>query len=79
VAFADSDAVEHQDVDQMDERSRLILTRAKELLAHDHPESGWREQATRLDAKTIKRQGSYLALAEHQLLDEGQIESVDQS
>jgi hypothetical protein len=63
----------------MDEQSLLILTRAKELLARDHPGSGWRDGATGLDAKTIKRQGTYLTLAEHQLLDEGRIESVDQS
>ena len=34
---------------------------------------------TVLDAKTIARQASYLSRAEHQLLDEGRIECVDQS
>jgi hypothetical protein len=63
----------------MDKRSQLILTRAKELLARDKPGGSWVDAADRLDAKTIKLQGSYLSLAEHQLLDEGQIESVDQS
>jgi hypothetical protein len=63
----------------MDERSRLILTRAKELLAREHPGSGWREEMTALDAKTIERQANCLSRAEHQLLDEGRIESVDQS
>jgi hypothetical protein len=63
----------------MDERSRLILTRAKELLARDDPRASWIDAVDRLDTKTIKRQGNYLSLAEHQLLDEGRIESVDQS
>jgi hypothetical protein len=38
----------------------------------------WRDEPG-LDDRTMKRQGTYLALAEHQLLDEGRIESVDQS
>jgi hypothetical protein len=63
----------------MDERSRLILTRAKQLLARDHPGCGWCDQATALDEKTMKRQATYLSLAEHQLLNEGRIDSVDQS
>jgi hypothetical protein len=63
----------------MDKRSQLILTRAKELLARDDPSASWIDAVDRLDAKTIERQGSYLSLAEHQLLDEGRIESVDQS
>jgi hypothetical protein len=62
----------------MDERSQLILTRAKELLARDHPGSDWCDKAN-LDERTMKRQGTYLTLAEHQLLDERGIESVDQS
>ena len=63
----------------MDERAQLILTRAKRLLARDDPETGWIDAKDRLDAETIERQATYLALAEHQLLDEGRIESVDQS
>jgi hypothetical protein len=63
----------------MDLRSQLILTRAKELLAIDHLQSGWNDSTARLDSQTIKRQGTYLALAEHQLLYEGRIECVDQS
>ena len=63
----------------MDERSRLILARAKQLLARDHPGSSWRDAATALDEETMKRQATCLTRAEHQLLDEGQIESVDQS
>ena len=63
----------------MDERSRLILTRAKQLLARDHPGSGWRDQVSALDEKKMKRQGTYLTLAEHQLLDEGRIDNIDQS
>ena len=55
----------------MDERTQLILTRAKELLARDHPVTGWIGDTDRLDAGTIERQATYLALAEHQLLDEG--------
>jgi hypothetical protein len=63
----------------MDERAQLILARAKELLVRDDPSSRWADTASRLDAKTLKRQGTYLSLAEGQLLDEGRIESVDQS
>jgi hypothetical protein len=63
----------------MDERSRLILTRAKELLARDHPGLVWGDDSKGRDRKTIERQGTYLANAEHQLLTEGRIESVDQS
>lgn len=63
----------------MDERAQLILARAKELLVRDDPSSRWIEARDRLDAKTLERQGTFLSLAEHQLLDEGRIESVDQS
>jgi hypothetical protein len=63
----------------MDERTQLILTRAKELLARDIPGASWINDVNRLDAKTIERQGGYLSIAEEQLLEEGQIESVDQS
>ncbi|MGE3227130.1 MAG: hypothetical protein AB7I72_23850 [Parvibaculaceae bacterium] len=64
---------------QMDARAELILTRAKELLARDEPGTKWAGAAGRPDERTIKRQGRYLSQAEHQLLDEGRIESVDQS
>jgi hypothetical protein len=63
----------------MDERSQLILTRAKELLARDNPRAEWGDEAPALDTKTIERQATYLARAEHQLLGEGRIECVDQS
>jgi hypothetical protein len=63
----------------MDERSLLILTRAKELIAREHPELAWHDGTTRPDAGTIERQAAYLARAEHELLHEGRIESVDQS
>jgi hypothetical protein len=63
----------------MDARAQLILTRAKELLARDEPGTSWLDAAQQSDNWTIERQGNYLSLAEHQLLDEGRIESVDQS
>lgn len=49
------------------------------MLARDDPRASWIDAVDRPDAKTMERQGSYLSLAEHQLLDEGRIESVDQS
>jgi hypothetical protein len=63
----------------MDKRSRLILTRAKELLAREHPGSGWGDEITGLDTRAMERQAAYLSRAEHQLLDEGRIQCVDQS
>lgn len=63
----------------MDERASLILTRAKEMLARDEPGTIWIEAEERLGKRIIERQGSYLSRAEHELLKEGMIESVDQS
>jgi hypothetical protein len=63
----------------VDKRASLILTRAKEILARDAPGTVWIEAEERLGKRIIERQGSYLSRAEHELLDEGKIESVDQS
>ena len=63
----------------MDARAQLILTRAKELLAQDEPGMSWVDGADRADKRTIERQGTYLSMAEHQLLHEGRIDCVDQS
>ncbi|MGE4248249.1 MAG: hypothetical protein AB7F09_02600 [Parvibaculaceae bacterium] len=63
----------------MDARAQLILTRAKELLARDEPGTNWVDAIDRPDDRAITRQGAYLSRAEHQLLAEGRIDSVDQS
>ena len=63
----------------MDARASLILTRAKELLARDAPGARWLDTVHKPGHETIERQGTYLSLAEHQLLVEGRIESVDQT
>ncbi len=63
----------------MDKRAQLILTRAQELFAGTHPDETWRAGGDQTDAAVLKRQGEFLSLAEHQLLAEGVIDSVDQS
>ena len=63
----------------MEARALLILARAKKLLARDHPQRAWLSAPDRLDGPTLKRQAAYLSIAEDQLLDEGKVESVDQS
>jgi hypothetical protein len=68
-----------REVQTMDKRARLILTRAKELLVRDDPTAGWVEIPDGHDTRTIERQAACLSLAEHQLLAEQRIESVDQS
>jgi hypothetical protein len=63
----------------MERRALLILARAKELLARDHPRRAWLSAEDRPDGPALKRQATFLSLAEDQLLDEGKIECVDQS
>ncbi|WP_119392011.1 hypothetical protein [Taklimakanibacter lacteus] len=63
----------------MDNRTHLILTRARELFGRAHPGEPWPEPAGRSETKLLERQAKYLARAEDQLLKEGAIESVDQS
>jgi hypothetical protein len=63
----------------MDARASLILKVAKKMFESEHPGSTWQNLTDKADPVTIKSQGKYLARAEHQLLAEGRIESVDQS
>lgn len=63
----------------MDARASLILMVAKEMFESEHPGSTWQNPADKADAVAIKSQGNYLSRAEHRLLAEGRIESVDQS
>lgn len=63
----------------MDERTQLILERAKELFAAEHAGEPWPAVIGTPDASVLAHQGRYLSRAEDQLLAEGLIESVDQS
>ena len=63
----------------MERRAQLILTRARELLARDDPHGKWLTPPDTPDSSALERQAAYLSAAEQQLLDEGLIESVDQS
>lgn len=63
----------------MDARASLILEIAKKMFESEHPGSTWQNLTDKADTVAIKCQGEYLSLAEHRLLAEGRIESVDQS
>lgn len=63
----------------MDKREQLILERAQELFARDHPGAPWPVAAGQADHTVLAVQGRYLARAEDRLLMEGVIEPVDQS
>ena len=63
----------------MDTRSSLILKLAKEMFENEHPGAVWPNPDDKADTVTIKCQGKYLSQAEHQLIAEGRIDSVDQS
>lgn len=62
----------------MDARAQLILERAKELLARDHPGAEW-FAVDSPDSKALERRAAYLGRAEDELIAEGRIDSVDQS
>jgi hypothetical protein len=63
----------------MERRPLVILARAEKLLACDDPQAMWLSAEDRPDESALMQQGTYLSLAEDQLLDEGKIECVDQS
>lgn len=63
----------------MDKRTQLILARAKELFAQDHPGQPWPAATDKPDTPVLALQGRYLSRAEDRLLAEGAIDSVDQS
>jgi hypothetical protein len=63
----------------MDKRAQLILTRAKELLARDGLAACWVDVPDSRNFKVMERQAACLSRAERPLLEEGRIDSVDQS
>lgn len=63
----------------MDKRTQLILARAQELFAQDHPGQPWPAADDKPDTPVLALQGRYLSRAEDELLAEGVVDCIDQS